>query len=440
MKSHKSKNFTTKSYTCNIMNLPNIVKLMSVCILIFLLPAFCNKSPSSSKTPEIQEIPEISASDVTSETLSSETPSKTEAMGESEKRILEIALLYKALYVNAEKTISDYYLNTTVISQNQIDKIETLLSDNGYPVMNSDSKYPAYLENSNGVYEFWKSVSDNKDTEQELITISPSGGLYYSLLQYSSGQKYYTGIIVDWDENNEPFVSSKESMEVLDWDLTDNGDFYYQIYSSRRPYDDYILVRLKPINKKLYDLTNKYLSPIGYISNNMFLCDWSYDDYGDLSFNDLLEFFYKIKNNDYFYAQDYPIVWEPYYHSYIPSSLFESTVKPYFDISLKEFRKRSLYDSEKDAYPWQEVCSDNLTFYPTIEPEVVKCRDNGNGTFTLTVNARCDEYKTDCVFTHEVVIRTLKNGGYQYLSNKITYKSDYEMPPNYPRLPPQRSE
>lgn len=420
------------------MRLPNIIILGLVCIFVFLFLALCNKLPSSSETSAIQEMPEISASDVISQMISNEISPEKEDMGKSEKRSLEIALLYKDIYMNAEKTISDYYLNTTVISQKEIDKIETFLSNNGYPVINSDSKYPAYLENSDGVYAFWKFVSENKDTEQELITVLSTGGLYYSLLRYSSGQKYYTGIAVDWDKNNEPFISEEEHMEVLDWDLTDNGDFYYKIYLSRRPYDDYILVRLKPVNKKLYDLTDKYLSPIGYISNNMFVCDWSCDDYGDLSFNDLLEFFYKMKNNDYFYAQDYPIVWEPYYHSYIPSSLFESTVKPYFDISLKEFRKRSLYNSEKDAYPWQEVCSDNLTFYPAIEPEVVKYRDNDNGTFTLTVNARCDEYKTDCVFAHEVVIQTLKNDGYQYLSNKIIYKSDYEMPPNYPRLPPQR--
>ncbi len=442
MKSHKPKKFTFKSYICSIkecISSPDIFKLVPICILVFLFFAFCHKSPSYPKISEFEEMPKISASDAINETAPAESIAETEDLGESEKRCLETALLYKELYVKAEKTVSDYYLNTTVISQNEIDKIEIFLSDKGYPVVNSDSKYPAYLENSDGVYEFWKAVSENNDAQQELITISPSGGLYYALLQYSNGQRHYTGITVAWDENNEPFVSETEHMEVLDWDLTDSGDFYYQIYSSRRPYDDYILVRLKAVNKTLYELTDKYLSPIGYISNNMFVCDWSCKDYGELSFNDLLEFFYKIKNKDYFYAQDYPIVWEPYYHSYIPSSLFESTIMPYFDISLKEFRKRSLYDSENDTYPWQEVCSDNLTFYPTVEPEVVKYRDNGDGTFTLTVHARCDDYKTDCVFAHEVVIRSLNNGGYQYLSNKITYKSNYEMPPNYPRLPEQRN-
>lgn len=222
--------------------------------------------------------------------------------------------------------------------------------------------------------------------------------------------------------------------------MINDKDFYYQVvYPPRVPFDDYALVRLAPMDKTLYDLTEKYIAPIGYLSNNMFVSNWTSEDYGNLSFNDLLEFFYKVRNNDYFYARDYESVREPYYYSYIPASLFENTIMPYFDISLQEFRERSLYDSEKGIYPWQEICCDNVTYYPTVEPEVVNYQNNENGTFTLTVNVRCNDYKTDRLFTHEVVIRHLEDGGYQYLSNKITYKSEIELPPNKPRLLPQRT-
>ena len=70
----------------------------------------------------------------------------------------------------------------------------------------------------------------------------------------------------------------------------------------------------------------------------------------------------------------------------------------------------------------------------------MSCKENDDNTITLTVNVRCNDYKTDKLFTHEVVIRELDNGQYQYLSNKITYKSDIELPPDRPRLPEQREE
>ena len=170
----------------------------------------------------------------------------------------------------------------------------------------------------------------------------------------------------------------------------------------------------------------------------MFVCDWTSDDYGDLAFNDLLEFFYKVKYNAYFNAQDYESIYEPYYHSNIPAELYEKTVFPYFDISLEEFRVRSLYDAEHNTYPWQEICCENVTYYPSVEPEVIRYQDNKDGTFTLTVNALCNDYKTDRLFTHEVIIRPLSDDEYKYLSNHITYRSDFELPPNYPRLPPLR--
>ena len=167
----------------------------------------------------------------------------------------------------------------------------------------------------------------------------------------------------------------------MDWELITETDFYYQIiYPPRVPFEDYAFVRLKPMDKTLYDLTEKYISPIGYLSNNMFVSEWNYNDYGHLSFNDLLEFFYRVRNDDFFYEDNFETVREPYFHTYIPAELFEETVLPYFDISLQEFRKRSLYDSEKNVYPWQEICCDNVTYYPSVEPEVVSCKENDDNT------------------------------------------------------------
>ncbi len=111
--------------------------------------------------------------------------------------------------------------------------------------------------------------------------------------------------------------------------------------------DDYNLVRLAPVDKTLYDLNIKYVDPIGYHSNNLFLCDWDSSNYGYMSFNDLLEYFYKMQKNDYLYAKDFPSSRNPYY-CYIPAQLFENTILPYFDISLDDFRVRTLYDSESD--------------------------------------------------------------------------------------------
>ena len=419
--------FTVKSYKCNISSMKDIRTIFFfgvICFSMLMILTGCNNSEQTNTSQPDKTV--------------SETKLETQIITKAKNRSLEIANFYKSIYVKAEKTTSDTFPNETTIPQKDIYEIESLLIEQGYSVINTDNKYPAYLENNEGFYSFWKSVCENKKAEQEFITVTETGGLYYSLMLYSNGEKNRVFISVDWDKNNEPMVSSNEYQTITDWELSDKGDFYYKSYFTGVPFDDYALIRLKPVDKTLYDLTDKYISPIGYLSNNMFVCDWTSDDYGDLAFNDLLEFFYKVKYNAYFNAQDYESIYEPYYHSNIPAELYEKTVFPYFDISLEEFRVRSLYDAEHNTYPWQEICCENVTYYPSVEPEVIRYQDNKDGTFTLTVNARCNDYKTDRLFTHEVIIRPLSDDEYKYLSNHITYRSDFELPPNYPRLPPLR--
>ena len=182
--------------------------------------------------------------------------------------------------------------NQTVIPQSVVDEIENLLIDKGYPVMNSDSKYPSFLENSESLYEFWDKVSKNEDSEQELISIALTGELYYTALHHIDGKKYRDFVGVGWSEDNKPTITTETHTEIMDWELITETDFYYQIiYPPRVLFEDYAFVRLKPMDKTLYDLTEKYISPIGYLSNNMFVSEWNYNDYGHLSFNDLLSLF-----------------------------------------------------------------------------------------------------------------------------------------------------
>lgn len=78
--------------------------------------------------------------------------------------------------------------------------------------------------------------------------------------------------------------------------------------------------------------------------------------------NDLLEFLYRIKFNDFLYAKDYPLYTTSYSYSAIPAKLFEDTILPFFDISIDELRERALYDAENDIYPWQDISCGNVLY------------------------------------------------------------------------------
>ena len=436
MRFSKTNFFGQKSYICNILKL--ILKkrffiFVATMLLLFLF--------GCQSRQEDLIVVNKDQTDVRSETLEQTTePQITkEEQRCLEARCTEILVCYQDLYLSAKKEPSEYIPTDLVLTQDSADQIEEHLALAGYPVINTDSKYPAYLENSDDLHCFLDAISNSGSCEQEIIYVSDYGGIYYCLFKNQSDGLFLIQVSAEWNDNNKPEIKSAYKTRIADWDLSDKDNFFYMLdmWQSAAT-DDYNLVRLAPVDKTLYDLNIKYVDPIGYHSNNLFLCDWDSSNYGYMSFNDLLEYFYKIQKNDYLYAKDFPSSRNPYY-CYIPAQLFENTILPYFDISLDDFRVRTLYDSESDTYPWQEVCCDNLIYYPLVVPEVVEQRLNSDGTFTLVVDAICGEYKTDKLFTHEVTIRPDTDGGFQYISNRIVYQSsEYAMPPNFPRLKEQR--
>lgn len=427
MKFNRKKNFHFKSYKCKI-EASDIRKKMftgalTIIIGMIILSGCNRKGPLQTVKSVKTEV---------------EEQDETDNIEVAKELCLEITYEYKEIITKVRQSTLEMRADQKSLSQESIDEIEMFLVRRGYPIINSDIKYPSYLENSEGFYDFWKSVSENKDAEQKVFRITETGGLICSYLQFIGDKKYYAMISIEWDDDNEPIFSIMEYREVIDWEMSDNDNFYFQIYNADRSIDTYIVIKLKPMDQTLYDLTEKYILPIGYLSNNMFLCDWTSEDYGILCFNDLFEYFYKIRNHNFFYIQEQERILEPYLHADIPQWLFEETLLPYFNISLEEFRKRCLFDSINKVYPWQEVYCENVNYYPNVEPEVINYQANEDGTLTLIVNARCNSYKTDCLFLHEVVIRLLENGSYQYISNKITYRGTHELPLYIPRIPLQR--
>ena len=188
--------FTVKSYKCNISSMKDIRTIFFfgvICFSMLMILTGCNNSEQTNTSQPDKTV--------------SETKLETQIITKAKNRSLEIANFYKSIYVKAEKTTSDTFPNETTIPQKDIDEIESLLIEQGYSVINTDNKYPAYLENNEGFYSFWKSVCENKKAEQEFITVTETGGLYYSLMLYSNGEKNRVFISVDWDKNNEPMVS-----------------------------------------------------------------------------------------------------------------------------------------------------------------------------------------------------------------------------------------
>lgn len=181
--------------------------------------------------------------------------------------------------------------------------------------------------------------------------------------------------------------------------------------------------RVLPLDETYRELNRKYLMPIGYERNNMFLVDWSEADFGNLNFYDLYDIFYsKINGRNSPYVMDDNLGIGAVYQ--IPKDEFERVIMTYFNIDSEKLQSKTIYDSENSTYEYKPRGFYEGEYPEHPYPEVVAFTENNDGTIMLTVHVVFPYDGISKVYAHEVVVRPQKTGGVQYVSNRIIPSED----------------
>lgn len=351
-----------------------------------------------------------------------------------QKRCRQIVSLYRDLYDSAQKEPAADRWEEQTLSQQSIDAIEARLLERGLDVIDSSADCPGYFVNAEHFRQFWDSVQRDEEASQEVIAIRDSGALSYRLLTHQDGTTYVYSLVYSLAGDEDP---DYEMHQVYGAELTEQGNFYYRI----NPEDDYhyanyTLIRLQKPDQELWELYSKYILAGGYTATNIFLTDWTEDDFSPLCFNDLWEYVYRYRTGTQFWPDG--CAYDKSRNCYlIPAAEFESAVLPFFKLDAQTLRQLADYDAQTDSYPWRQVESNDYAFYLsyyTIEPEVTACRTNADGTLALTVEARSTDLGIDCLFSHEVTVRPMEDGGFQFVGNRVLSQTEKGLPYCEPRL------
>lgn len=351
-----------------------------------------------------------------------------------QKRCRQIVSLYRDLYDSAQKEPAADRWEEQTLSQQSIDAIEARLLERGLDVIDSSADCPGYFVNAEHFRQFWDSVQRDEKASQEVIAIRDSGALSYRLLTHQDGTTYVYSLVYSLAGDEDP---DYEMHQVYGAELTEQGNFYYRI----NPEDDchyanYTLIRLQKPDQELWELYSKYILAGGYTATNIFLTDWTEDDFSPLCFNDLWEYVYRYRTGTQFWPDG--CAYDKSRNCYlIPAAEFESAVLPFFKLDAQTLRQLADYDAQTDSYPWRQVESNDYAFYLsyyTIEPEVTACRTNADGTLALTVEARSTDLGIDCLFSHEVTVRPMEDGGFQFVGNRVLSQTEKGLPYYEPRL------
>ena len=337
---------------------------------------------------------------------------------DNEDEIIEIcSQLYKK--ASEENKIAD--LETVRIIVNQF-------GENGYPAV--DSRNQIDMTEAEQVEWFCEMVDTQEEAEITIIEVSYLGGFVKYDLETKDGnvdvvRSYYKY------ENGNMKREVTGSYQAEYWNYTEDGYLMFSgVWFSEELYvltlsgaEEHTALRVQPLDETYRELSRKYLLPIGFEQNNMFIVDWSEDDFGDLNFYDMFDLLYpKVYGTNVPYVADDNLGVGAVYQ--IPKDDFERVILPYFDIDSETLQSKTIYNAEDKTYEYKPRGFEEVEYPEYPYSEVIGFTENGDGTLTLTANVVFPYVGDSKVYAHEVVVRPLENGGVQYVSNRIIPSED----------------
>ena len=332
---------------------------------------------------------------------------------DNEDEIIEIcSQLYKK--ASEENKIADLEMIRIIVNQ---------FGENGYPAV--DSRNQIDMTEAEQVERFCEMVDTQEEAEITIIEVSYLGGFVKYDLETKDGnvdvvRSYYKY------ENGNMKREVTGSYQAEYWNYTEDGYLMFSgVWFSEELYvltlsgaEEHTALRVQPLDETYRELSRKYLLPIGFEQNNMFIVDWSEEDFGDLNFYDMYDLLYPKVNGTYtpYVADDNLGVGAVYR---IPKDDFESVIMAYFNIDSETLQSKTIYYAEDETYEYKPRGFEEVEYPEYPYSEVVGFTKNSDGTLTLTANVVFPYAGDSKVFAHEVVVRPLENGGVQYVSNRI---------------------
>lgn len=377
-------------------------------VLLFIVAGCGKKAEENQKIPQNEEI--------------REEYSEKEQMGENRDSDGEsIAELYRDIYEQAAEmgTVGEPEVTKSMVER---------IGEHGYAVVDEENQID--MVGSEQVLRFCRSVEEAQDDKLTIIAVTGSGGFIKYDLHTAEGAvnvtredyQYSNGILKNLSTVSYPAESWEYTKEgYLLFEGSYFSESYYVLSLSNEP--EHTALRVEPLDETCRELNRQYLLPVGYGGNNLFLTDWSEQDFGNLDFYDVFDRLYPN-----IYEQPVPFTPDDDLDSgavyRIPADVFEHVIERHLHIDHEELQRKAAYIPEDQTYEYRPRGFYEVEYPDIPYPEVVSYTENGDGTLTLTVNAVYPEENTSRAYTHKTVVRPLDDGGFQYVSNQIIFPED----------------
>lgn len=303
------------------------------------------------------------------------------------------------------------------------------LGKEGYVAVDSENQID--MAGAKKAADFCRMVDAGQEAELEIFEILYTGGFRKYELSTKGGRVEAVERYYQCDSNGIFRERNTARYPADSWQLTQEGYLMFEgNYDSEESYTltlsenvEYAAFRVQPLDEKCRELNRKYILPVGYSRNNMFLVDWDETDFGELNFYDLFDALYPLR-----FGRAVPYGMGENLESgvvcRIPEGEFENVIMPYFKINSQTLRSKTDYLSKDQVYRYRPRGFHNAEYPDIPYPEVVSYVEKDGGILELTVNAVYPHDNTSKAFSHIVTVRLPDEGGFQYVSNQVVFPEE----------------
>lgn len=334
----------------------------------------------------------------------------------------DIAEVYREIYADAG-------LAGRILDLETMKKLLLGLGEKGYAAVDSENQID--MVGADQVAAFCSAVDAKEDAELTMLEVVYTGGFRKYDLRAKDGKVDVARGYYEYGEDGALKNVSTVSYLADFWQYTEEG--YLLFGGNYDTEESYVLTlseeaehaafRVQPLDEKYRELNRKYILPVGYGRNNMFLTNWEETDFGGLDFYDLFDALYPLR-----FGQPAPYVMgedlenDVVYR--IPQKEFENVIMPYFMIDSQTLRSKTDYLQEDQVYLYSPRGFQDAEYPDIPYPEVVCCMEKESGVIELMVNAVYPNDNTSKAFSHKVEIRLMDGGGFRYVSNQVVFPED----------------
>ena len=346
-------------------------------------------------------------------------------------RLLTACDACREIYLAADKGTA---MNVT-LSTADLSAMLSAIAAAGYSAQDSNGAFN--MQGYEALDDFAsKAAYGQDDVNGTYMIVYPDGHISAFLLSRAEGRWHLYSSSAAWNDDGSARIYSEGRYAVGKVRYTAKGWLIYNRDTSdfdenqRANTDSYVMLRVLPMDKTL---CQRYVEPVGYFENNLFLTNWDENYFTPIDFNSLYAYIFAMYNGTEMLSSYNA---RSYYHTVagtklylIPQDIFENNVGVYFRIDSGTLRAISDYTAQLRGYLFLGYDTDYYNVTPrTPFPEVVSYTYNSNGTITMVVDAVNKWYGTDKSFRHELTVRPGNGTTFQYVSNRLLEAEETMLP------------